>query len=259
MNSSLLQIVGLSKRFGGLTATDNLGLEVRDGETHAIIGPNGAGKTTLIAQLAGALRPDSGSILFAGQDITRRSVHDRVSAGLARSFQISCFLPQFSALQNVALAVQARHGSSFRFWRPAAAEVPIFDEALAIMREVGLADVAATPAERLSHGEHRQLELALALATRPKLLLLDEPMAGMSGDESRKMLTLIERLTERLTVLLVEHDMDAVFRLADRISVLVAGSVIATGTPDEIRNDPQVRKAYLGDDESVVEPEEAAA
>lgn len=258
MNDSILRVSGLSKRFGGLTATDNLDLEVRSGETHAIIGPNGAGKTTLIAQLAGAVSPDSGCIVFAGEDITRRSVHYRVSAGLARSFQISSFFPHFSTLQNVALAVQARHGSSFRFWRPAAAEAAVFEEAFAIMREVGLAGVSASPAGRLSHGEHRQLELALALATRPKLLLLDEPMAGMSGDESKMMLALIEGLAQRLTVLLVEHDMDAVFRLADRISVLVSGRVIATGTPKEISGNAEVKKAYLGDEEAVVEAEAEA-
>lgn len=259
MNDILLGVRGLHKRFGGLLATRNLDLEVRYGETHALIGPNGAGKTTLIGQLSGAVRPDSGSIVFAGREITRLSVPERVRAGIGRSFQISSFFPQFSTLQNVVLSVQARHGTSFRFWRRQASEALLFEEAAGILRQVGLENVMSTPAVLLSHGEHRQLELALALATQPKLLLLDEPMAGMSGEESERMLALMETLKARFSILLVEHDMKSVFRLADRISVLVAGRVIATGTPEEIRNDPEVRKAYLGDEQAVAQVTEAVA
>lgn len=250
MSGPLLQVRQLVKRFGGLTATDCVDLDVMQGETHALIGPNGAGKTTLIAQLCGALRPDAGSIAFAGRDITTLSVHERARAGLGRSFQTSSFFPQLTTLQNVALAVQARSGSSFRFWRPVADEQAILGEALGLLREVSLDQAAGTRAVRLSHGEHRQLELALALATRPKLLLLDEPMAGMSGEESGRMLALIESLKGRFSVLLVEHDVDAVFRLADRISVLVWGRVIATAAPKEIRNNAEVRRAYLGDEDA---------
>lgn len=249
MSDILLCVARLNKRFGGLLATCELDLDVRRGETHALIGPNGAGKTTLIGQLSGALRPDSGSITFGGRDITQLSVHERVRVGIGRSFQVSSFFPQYSTLQNVALSVQARHGTSFRFWRRQADEADLYEESAAILREVGLEAVADMAAAGLSHGEHRQLELALALATRPTLLLLDEPMAGMSGEESDRMLTLIENLKARFSILLVEHDMKSVFRLADRISVLVSGRVIATGTPDEIRHDPEVRKAYLGDEE----------
>lgn len=259
MSDNLLRVAGLNKRFGGLRATRDLDLDVRSGETHALIGPNGAGKTTLIGQLSGAVRPDSGSITFAGRDITRLSVYERVRVGMGRSFQISSFFPQFSTLQNVTLSVQARNGTSFRFWRRQAAEAALYEESAAILREVGLEAVADIPAAGLSHGEHRQLELALALATRPRLLLLDEPMAGMSGEESDRMLTLIEGLKARFSILLVEHDMKSVFRLADRISVLVSGSVIATGTPDEIRNNADVRKAYLGDEQPVRRCEEAVA
>lgn len=249
MSDILLDVSRLNKRFGGLLATRDLDLDVRHGETHALIGPNGAGKTTLIGQLSGALRPDSGRITFGGRDVTRLSVPERVRAGIGRSFQISSFFPQFSTLQNVSLSVQARHGTSFRFWRRQADDAALYEESAAILCEVGLEGVADIPAAGLSHGEHRQLELALALATRPKLLLLDEPMAGMSGEESDRMLTLIEKLKARFSILLVEHDMKSVFRLADRISVLVSGRVIATGTPDEIRHDPEVRKAYLGDEQ----------
>lgn len=259
MSDAILEVKRLTKRFGGLCVTDHLDLDIRNGEMHALIGPNGAGKTTLIAQLSGALRADSGSIVFAGQDITRLSVPQRARLGLGRSFQISSFLPQSTVLQNVALVVQARSGSSFRFWRSVAREAPIFDEALAILREVGLEKASQVTARLLSHGEHRQLELAFALAMRPTLLLLDEPMAGMSGEESRDMLVLLERLKRRFAVLLVEHDMDAVFRLADRISVLVSGRVIATGTPLEIGGHPEVRRAYLGDEEFAVLTSEAVA
>jgi len=247
---TLLAVRGLTKRFGGLTATDHLDFGVDAGELHAVIGPNGAGKTTLIAQLAGVLQPDAGTILLDGENITSLSAHERVRRGLARSYQITNVFPRFSALENVALAVQARDGSSFRFWRPVASERHLAEAALALLDRVGIRSRAAVAAGRLAHGEQRQLEVALALATNPRLLLLDEPMAGM-GDESDRMVRLIESLKGSVTIVLVEHDMDAVFRLADRVSVLVTGRVLATGAPAEIRANADVRRAYLGEESSV--------
>ena len=247
---TLLAVRGLTKRFGGLTATDNLDFGVDAGELHAVIGPNGAGKTTLIAQLAGVLQPDAGTILLDEENITTLSAHERVRRGLARSYQVTNVFPRFSALDNVALAVQARDGSSFRFWRPVAGERHLAEAALALLDRVGIRSRAAVLAGRLAHGEQRQLEVALALATNPRLLLLDEPMAGM-GDESDRMVRLIESLKGRVTIVLVEHDMDAVFRLADRVSVLVTGRVLATGAPAEIRANADVRRAYLGEESSV--------
>jgi len=243
---TLLQVRGLTKRFGGLVATDTLDLDVDAGEVHAVIGPNGAGKTTLISQLAGALRPDAGRIRLAGEDVTGLSSHERVRRGFARSYQVTNVFRAFTALDNVALAVQAGDGSSFGFWRPVQRERHLFDRARELLSQVGLAARGDVPAGALAHGEQRQLEVALALATRPKLLLLDEPMAGMGPDESSRMVTLIEGLRDRLTIVLIEHDMDAVFRLADRISVLVYGRVLATGTADAVRADADVRRAYLG-------------
>jgi branched-chain amino acid transport system ATP-binding protein len=244
----MLEIHDLVKRFGGLTATDHANLSIRAGEVHALIGPNGAGKTTLIQQISGALQPDAGRLLFDGADVTRTPMHARVSRGLARSYQITNVYKNFSVLDNVALSVQARSGSSMSFFRPAIDERRVFEEARHVLDRVGLSHRSAEQALHLAHGEQRQLELALALATRPKLLLLDEPMAGMGPDESEAMSTLLEKLRADVTLLLVEHDMNAVFRLADRISVLVYGRIVATGTPDEIRRDPEVRKAYLGDE-----------
>lgn len=249
MSANLLEIRGLTKRFGGLVATDNVSLGIRRGETHALIGPNGAGKTTLIAQLSGALSPEHGSVFFDGRDVTRLSAHARAALGFARSFQIASIFPGFTVLENVALAVQACSGSSFRFWRPVKQEQGIYLAAGDVLRQVGLEAVAERPARLLSHGEHRQLELALALTRRPQLLLLDEPMAGMGPEESMRMIALIQRLKSVYTILLVEHDMDAVFRLADRISVMVSGRVIVTGTADEIRANAEVRSAYLGEEE----------
>ena len=242
----------LSKRFGGLTATDALSLEIARGELHALIGPNGAGKTTLIAQLAGELAPDEGQIMLDGDDITRLPTHLRVRRGLARSFQITSVFGGFTAADNVALAVQARAGHSFRFWRDARGDATLRQPALAELDRVGLADRADVPATSLSHGEKRQLEVAMALATGPSLLLLDEPMAGMGPEESARMVALLESLRGDLTILLVEHDMDAVFALADRITVLVYGRAIATGRPAEIRVDPAVQAAYLGGDAAEV-------
>ena len=244
----LLETRALCKRFGGLAATDAVSLEIRRGECHAVIGPNGAGKTTLISQLFGSLRPDSGTVHFDGHDVTDLNAHQRAMLGFARSFQITSILGDFSVLDNVGIAVQAVSGSSFRFWRPVANDTELVAKAQAILRQVGLESLAARQAQNLSHGEHRQLEIALALATRPQLLLLDEPMAGMGPDESERMVQLISGLKGHYTVLLVEHDMDAVFRLADRISVLVAGRVIATGSVDEIRANPEVKSAYLGEE-----------
>jgi branched-chain amino acid transport system ATP-binding protein len=246
--AELLEIQALAKRFGGVVATDDVSLEVRAGEVHALIGPNGAGKTTLVAQISGSLAPDAGRIVFDGRDITRLALHQRVKAGLARSYQITSIFRRSSALENLVLAVQARSGSSFGFWRPVAAERALFDEARSIAADLGLADRLHTLSGNLAHGEQRALEMGLALATRPRLLLLDEPMAGMGPEESQRIIALIDRVRRSVSVLLVEHDMDAVFRLADRISVLVNGRVIATGAPDEIRANREVRTAYLGDE-----------
>jgi branched-chain amino acid transport system ATP-binding protein len=248
MSAALLDTRALCKRFGGLVATDAVSLEVARGECHALIGPNGAGKTTLISQLSGSLKPDSGSVHFAGRDVTRLDAHQRAALGFARSFQITSILNEFSVAENVGIALQAVSGSSFRFWRPVAVESALEDEAMAILRQVGLEALATRQARGLSHGEHRQLEIALALATKPQLMLLDEPMAGMGPEQSENMVRLIASLKGRYTILLVEHDMDAVFRLADRISVLVAGRVITTGLPDEIRSNAAVKSAYLGEE-----------
>lgn len=244
----MLEVDGLTKRYGGIAASDGVRLNVRRGEIHAVIGPNGAGKTTLVSQLSGSTFPDEGRVLFDGHDITRLVQHDRVKAGLARSHQITSIFRSFTVLENLALAVQAREGTSFAFWRPVAAETALFDEARAVAAEVGLDGKETRPASALSHGEQRALEIGLALATRPRMVLLDEPLAGMGPEESQRMVDLIGKLRPRLTVLLVEHDMDAVFRLADRISVLVNGRVIATDAPAAIRGNPQVRAAYLGEE-----------
>jgi len=252
MAEPLLEVAGLRKSFGALAATDGVDFEVREGETHAVIGPNGAGKTTFISQLSGMLRPDEGKIRFAGEDITTLSAPARSRKGLARSFQITSIYREFTALDNVALAVQAHAGHSFRFWRPARADAALRDPARAVLEEVGLGARADIVAANLAHGEQRQLEIAMALATRPRLLLLDEPVAGMGTDESLRMVEFLATLKDekrgRQTMVLVEHDMDAVFSLADRISVLVYGRIIATGTPEQIRSNPEVRAAYLGEE-----------
>lgn len=249
MADALLEVRGLARRFGALDVLKDIDFSVEAGEVHALIGPNGAGKTTFIHHLSGALQPDRGHVLFAGRDVTRLSMHRRVRAGMARSYQITNVFTGLSALDNVALAVQGRPdaGSSFRFWRPVAREQVLFDEAAGFLEQVGLAGKADVVAGALSHGEQRALELAMALATKPQLLLLDEPMAGTGPEESARMVELIEHLARHVTILLVEHDMDAVFRLADRISVLVNGELICTGTPDEVRANADVRRAYLGD------------
>ena len=248
MNNVLLEVRGLTKSFGALLASDDVNLDVREGETHAIIGPNGAGKTTLIGQLAGNLRPDKGCVRFAGEDITALSAPARARKGFARSFQITSIYPEFSALENVMLAVQAHSGSSFRFWSPARAERALQEPARRVLEEVGLGARAGVPAGSLAHGEQRALEIAMALATRPRLMLLDEPVAGMGAEETQRMIGVLSTLKGGKTLILVEHDMDAVFSLADRVSVLVYGRIIATGTPQEVRANAEVRRAYLGEE-----------
>ncbi|MBM3573070.1 MAG: ABC transporter ATP-binding protein [Alphaproteobacteria bacterium] len=250
MAEPLLAAQGLVKRFGGLVATDDLSLSVETGELHAIIGPNGAGKTTLIAELAGELAPDGGTITLAGRDITALNGPARSALGLARSFQITSLFADMTARDNVALAVQAHAGHSFRFWKPAQDDAELSGPAMAALTQVGLAARADVRAGNLAHGEQRQLEIAMALATRPRLLLLDEPMAGMGVEESACMVKLLRGLKGKLTILLIEHDMDAVFQLADRITVLVYGRAIATGRPADIRANPDVRQAYLGEEEA---------
>jgi branched-chain amino acid transport system ATP-binding protein len=248
MAEPILAIEQLTKRFGGLTATNDLSLTVDKGEVHAIIGPNGAGKTTLIAQLSGLLAPDSGRILFKGQDITALPAHVRSALGLARSFQVTSIFLNFTALDNVALAVQAHAGHSFRFLKPARSEAELRAPARKALARVGLEHRADIVAADLSHGEQRQLEIAMAIATNPSVLLLDEPMAGMGPEESARMIEVLRGFKGSHTLLLIEHDMDAVFALADRITVLVYGQAIATGKPEEIRRNDEVRRAYLGDE-----------
>jgi len=250
MNEPLLQVENLAKRFEGIVASDDLTLEVVRGELHAVIGPNGAGKTTLITQISGELTPDAGCVRFAGTDITALPTYQRSALGLARSFQITSLFLDLSVLDNVALAVQAHTGHSFKFWRNARAEKELREPGRALLARVGLSDRADWPASVLSHGEHRLLELAMALAGSPRLLLLDEPMAGLGPEESTRIVGMLRALKQELTILLVEHDMEAVFALADRITVLVYGRVIASGRPAEIRSSKDVRDAYLGEDDA---------
>jgi len=247
MSEVLLKVDGLKKSFGGVVATDDVTLDVRLNEVHAIIGPNGAGKTTLITQLFGEQFPDAGNVYFKGKEITKLPIHKRSGIGLARSFQITSVFMDFSVLDNVALAVQAHSGHSFKFWKPASTQVQLRQGAMDALVQVGLEDRASRKASELSHGERRQLEIAMALATDPVFLLLDEPMAGMGAEESTQMVSLLKSLKKGRAILLVEHDMNAVFELADKISVLVYGKLIATGTPDEIRANQDVREAYLGE------------
>jgi len=246
----LLQVERLTKRFGGIVASDAITLDIPAGEFHAIIGPNGAGKTTLIGLLAGEIAPQGGIIRFDGSDITGLALHRRSRLGLARSFQITSLFADFTALDNVALAVQAHSGHSFRFWRDARRDDRLRQPAQAALARVGLAARAGMRVDKLSHGEHRQLEIAMALATRPRMLLLDEPMAGMGPDESARMVEMLRKLKGSITILLIEHDMETVFALADRVTVLVYGCVIASGDPAAIRTDPAVREAYLGEQEA---------
>jgi len=248
---ALLEIEELAKRFGGIVASDAITLDVARGELHAIIGPNGAGKTTLIGQLTGEIAPNAGRIRFDGNDITALPTFQRSALGLARSFQITSLFLDFTALDNVALAVQAHAGHSFHFWRNARKEPQLREPALAALKRVGLGHRADVVVARLSHGEHRQLEIAMALATTPRMLLLDEPMAGMGPEESARMVAMLRDLKREVSILLIEHDMEAVFALADRITVLVYGCVIASGAPEAIRNNAEVRRAYLGEQQVV--------
>ena len=248
MADPVLRIEGLTKNFGGLRVTDDVTLDVRPGELHAVIGPNGAGKTTLINQISGLLAPDAGKIVFGGEDVTALPINKRAERGLARSFQITSILPGFSVLENVALAVQARRGSSFSFFGRAADEEALNMPAYAALLQAGLAERAHAPAGELSHGEKRALELAIALAMEPKLLLLDEPMAGTGREEGERIVAVLRSLKGRFPMVLVEHDMHAVFALADRISVLIYGRILASGTPAEVRADHHVITAYLGDE-----------
>jgi branched-chain amino acid transport system ATP-binding protein len=245
--ATILTCRQLNKDFGGIAATDRVDLDLRDDEIHAVIGPNGAGKTTLISQLSGDLMPDAGRIEFEGRDITRLPSYRRSLLGLARSFQITSIILNMTVLDNVALAVQAHSGHSYRFWRAARTDKALREPAMAALAQVRLEDRADLIASALSHGEHRQLEIAMALATGPKVLLLDEPMAGMGPEESLRMVKTLKDLKSDKAMLLVEHDMDAVFALADRITVMVYGRVIATGDPKTIRADKQVKQAYLGE------------
>jgi branched-chain amino acid transport system ATP-binding protein len=255
--SPLLETRGLVKRFGGLLATDDVSLTLLPGEIHALIGPNGAGKSTLIGQLCGEIKPDQGQVLIQGNDVTGLSVNERANLGLARSYQITQVCKDFSAMENVMIAAMARQyqdeasvaGIHFKLWRPFMRQASVKTAAEQALLAVGLQDRLSTPAAVMAHGEHRQLELAMALALKPKFLLLDEPLAGMSGAESDQMVELLLGLKSQYPMLLIEHDMNAVFNLANRISVLVYGKVIATGNADQIRNDPLVKTAYLGEED----------
>jgi branched-chain amino acid transport system ATP-binding protein len=243
----LLQLRGLTKAFGALKATDGVDLTVNPGEIHALIGPNGAGKSTLIAQVAGGLRPDAGRVTLFGEDVTAWPVARRARLGLGRTFQVSSLAWEFSVLRNVMLAAQARAGGAFGLWAPVRRDARLRREALGVLDRVGLTTRADDPVSALSHGERRLLEVALALALRPKLLLLDEPMAGLGPEGTKELTAFLANLKNECGMLLVEHDMDAVFALADRISVLVYGRIIASGTVAEIRASAAVREAYLGD------------
>jgi branched-chain amino acid transport system ATP-binding protein len=252
-NEPLLEVTALSKAFAGIIASDRLSFDVSVGELHAVIGPNGAGKTTLVNQIAGQTLPDSGNIKFAGRDITWLPAHRRSTLGLARSFQITELFLDFSTIDNVALAVQAQVGHSFRFWRAARSEAELRRPAIDALARVGLLDRAAFPASQLSHGEHRLLELAVALGGQPRMLILDEPMAGLGPEESMRMIALLRELKREFTILLIEHDMDAVFALADRITVLLSGRVVATDVPTSIRANAEVQEAYLGSQEPMTD------
>ena len=243
----MLEVIDLVKQFGGIRAVDHVSLKIRQYEIHAIIGPNGAGKTTLLSQLAGELYTDSGRILFKGRDIARLSSAHRARLGIARSFQITNVMLPMTMLENVVLAVQARSGHSFRFWKRVRDEAELTGQAMQALAQVGLDDRANERASEVSHGEHRQLEIAIALAMKPEMLLLDEPMAGLGPEESRSMVDILKNLKGEITILLIEHDMDAVFSLADRLSVLVNGQAIASGSLEEIQANDEVQAAYLGD------------
>ncbi len=248
MTEPLLEVRGLTKAFGALVATNDISLDLRPGEIHALIGPNGAGKSTLIAQVAGALQPDQGSVWLAGEEVTGLSTAARARAGLARTFQISSLAMEMTVLQNVVLGALGQRGRVLRFFAPVLGNKALVGAAMAALEEVGLEDLAALTTAELSHGQRRQLEVAVALTLKPRVFLMDEPMAGLGASGSKRLMGFLDGLRSRAPILLVEHDMDAVFALADRISVLVYGEVIATGTADEIRRDPRVQEAYLGEE-----------
>lgn len=250
MSAPLLEVRGLNKKYGSLTVTEGVSLTVKKGELHALIGPNGAGKTTLIGQISGQLMPDAGRIFLDGEDITSLEPPQRTQRGVGRSFQITSIFSSMTAQENVALAVRATLGQSYRFWKPASGYIQARQRAEELLRLVGLGDCGNAPCNELAHGQLRQLELALALAAAPKVLVLDEPMAGLGPIEAHHMVGLLETLKKDHGVLLIEHDMDAVFALADRISVLVAGRIVLSGTADDVRNSDEVRQAYLGDDDA---------
>ncbi len=245
----LLEIRGLVKRYGGLLVTDHVDLDVRQGEIHAVIGPNGAGKTTLVNQIVGEVAPDGGAIVLNGVDVTHHRVAQRARAGIGRSYQINSVIAEFSVLENVLLSVQAAMGHAWHFWQPVVRTQALVERAMEVLELLGLADQRERIAGSLSYGQQRQLELALALATRPRLLLLDEPMAGLGPAESESMTGIIDGLRAQFGILLIEHDMHAVFALAQRVSVLVYGRVAFSGLPAEARQSALVREAYLGDEE----------
>ncbi len=246
MTDTILRIEALNKSFGALVATDNVSFDVKKGEIHTLIGPNGAGKSTLIAQITGWLKPDSGTIWLGSKNISSLSVAKRSRLGLGRSFQVSCLAMELSARRNVMLAIQSQQGSSFRFWKAISTDKKLTDEADKILSALDILDFADTRTSELSHGKRRELEVACALALKPKILLLDEPMAGLDPASTAGLTSFLEQLKTEIPILLIEHDMDAVFRLSDRISVLLYGKIVFSGTPDEIKASPVVREAYLG-------------
>ena len=250
MTDAILDVRGISKSFGALKASNNITLDLKPGEIHALIGPNGAGKSTLIKQVAGGLTPDSGSVHFDGKDVTHLSTAARARAGMGRTFQISSLAMEFTVLQNVVLGALGQRGDIFRFFKPVMKDKQLLDRAQAALEQVGLEDFHAFRTSELSHGQRRQLEVAVALTLEPKAFLMDEPMAGLGAEGTERLTGFLDGLRQRAPILLVEHDMDAVFALADRISVLVYGEIIATGTVDDIRGNPLVRSAYLGGEDA---------
>ncbi len=246
MTDTVLRIETLNKSFGALVATDNVSFDVKKGEIHTLIGPNGAGKSTLIAQITGWLKPDSGTVWLGSKNISNLSVAKRSRLGLGRSFQVSCLAMELSARRNVMLAVQSQQGSNFHFWKAISTDKSLTEEADKILATLNILDFADTRTSELSHGKRRELEVACALALKPKILLLDEPMAGLDPASTAGLISFLEQLKIDIPILLIEHDMDAVFRLSDRISVLLYGKIVFSGTPDEIQASSIVREAYLG-------------
>ena len=250
MDNAVLDVRNIHKQFGAVKASDGISLDLRQGEIHALIGPNGAGKSTLIAQIAGRLKPDSGSVYFLDQDISQKSTAQRANLGLGRTFQVSALAMENTVLENVVLGALGKRGKVFSFFKSVMHDKNLLTQARATLERVQLIDDSLRITAELSHGQRRQLEVAVALTLAPKAFLMDEPMAGMGADGSKKLTELLRELKQDAPILLVEHDMDAVFALADRISVLVYGKIIATGSVDEIRSNPDVRKAYLGDEDT---------